>query len=312
MRPVRVPIPRDPDPGRGRHAACHGVQREHLADPVIPAQATKVRYFPFRDFGISPDLCAPHDLLTIFLHNSFSTFPLFSHHSASLCIIPYPHSLSLLLLPSSSSFFLFHLRTGLFSATQTKELKELARAGLRNPVSVTVQVTKKVQSNTTENNGNSGNTENNEVKKSTLVQQTTPSGLENFYMTCAYDERPFQLSLFIMKNLKRKIIVFCATCACVDYYSEMFSKMTKTSVKVKNVEGEGEMDVQSVTPGSSSSSSNSNNIKTNNNTNSSYLPSCIHTLGFHGKMVPKKRALLYKKFLALQSGNVDRKYGLIY
>ena len=34
-------------------------------------------------------------------------------------------------------------RTGLFSATQTKELKELARAGLRNPVGVTVQVTRK-------------------------------------------------------------------------------------------------------------------------------------------------------------------------
>ena len=31
-------------------------------------------------------------------------------------------------------------RTGLFSATQTKEVKELARAGMRNPVSVTVRV----------------------------------------------------------------------------------------------------------------------------------------------------------------------------
>ena len=31
-------------------------------------------------------------------------------------------------------------RTGLFSATQTREVKELARAGLRNPASVSVAV----------------------------------------------------------------------------------------------------------------------------------------------------------------------------
>jgi ATP-dependent RNA helicase DDX55/SPB4 len=31
-------------------------------------------------------------------------------------------------------------RTGLFSATQTQELRELARAGMRNPVSIAVSV----------------------------------------------------------------------------------------------------------------------------------------------------------------------------
>ena len=184
-------------------------------------------------------------------------------------------------------------RTGLFSATQTKELKELARAGLRNPVSVTVHVTKKIGLLPAVGSINS-ETE----KKGKIVQQATPSSLENFYMICPYDERPLQLSLFIMKNLKSKIIVFCSTCACVDYYSEIYSKMTKmpTAPKrevtsVTGIAGDegGKMDL-------TSSSSSSSNVK------SSHLPSCISTLGFHGKMVPKKRALLYKKFLSLSSG----------
>ncbi len=37
-------------------------------------------------------------------------------------------------------FYYVQRRTGLFSATQTKEVKELARAGMRNPVVVTVKV----------------------------------------------------------------------------------------------------------------------------------------------------------------------------
>ena len=131
------------------------------------------------------------------------------------------------------------------------------------------------------------------------MQQATPSSLDNFYMICPYDERPLQLSLFIMKNLKSKIIVFCSTCACVDYYTEIFSKMTKMPTPPKKAvtpqisESGGGGDNMEITATATSSSSNSK---------SSHLPSCISTLGFHGKMVPKKRALLYKKFLSLSSG----------
>ncbi len=49
-------------------------------------------------------------------------------------------------------------RTGLFSATQTDELEKLIRAGLRNPVRITVKQT------------GSG------------ADQRTPSTLKNFYM----------------------------------------------------------------------------------------------------------------------------------
>lgn len=49
-------------------------------------------------------------------------------------------------------------RTGLFSATQTDELEKVIRAGLRNPVRITVKQT-----------GSAAN-------------QRTPSTLKNFYM----------------------------------------------------------------------------------------------------------------------------------
>jgi len=50
-------------------------------------------------------------------------------------------------------------RTGLFSATQTQELNELARAGMRNPVRVAVKVESKDKE-----------------------QQRTPKGLTNHFM----------------------------------------------------------------------------------------------------------------------------------
>jgi len=52
-------------------------------------------------------------------------------------------------------------RTGLFSATQTKEVEDLIRAGMRNPVRISVKE-------------KTGNTEN--------AVQRTPQLLQNFYM----------------------------------------------------------------------------------------------------------------------------------
>ena len=239
------------------------------------------------------------------------------------------------------------IRTGLFSATQTKELKELARAGLRNPVGVTVQVTRKptqtpaaAGTGAGAGAGSSGTLTATAAaaleagegpKKKTpgvATQQSTPSSLENFYMLCPYDERAVQLSLFIMKNLRSKIIVFVSTCACVDYFSEVFTKMTEAGAKVKKSKiginrmklervaladteggegggagegggGDGSISVPAAPPSSSSLSSSTS---TSTSTSTSYLPNCIAVLGFHGKMVPKKRNALYKKFQTLSSG----------
>lgn len=151
-------------------------------------------------------------------------------------------------------------RTGLFSATQTKEVRELARAGLRNPVAISVRVQSK---NNNINNSNQNNTDNTMTSNNNNIQQTTPSTLENCYIICEHDQRPDELVNFINTYSNKKIIVFCATCACVDYYSNVFDQLAK----------KGKL-----------------------------LPFNMNIIGFHGKMVPKKRTNLYKKFLSLSSG----------
>ncbi|KAL6126792.1 hypothetical protein ACLB2K_074837 [Fragaria x ananassa] len=95
-------------------------------------------------------------------------------------------------------------RTGLFSATQTEAVEELARAGLRNPVRVEVRAESKSN------------------KDSALSQQSasskTPSGLALEYMECEADKKPSQLVDILIKNKSHKTIVYFMTCACVDYW----------------------------------------------------------------------------------------------
>ncbi|KAM3957849.1 putative ATP-dependent RNA helicase DDX55 homolog [Aphomia sociella] len=85
-------------------------------------------------------------------------------------------------------------RTGLFSATQTKELQDLVRAGLRNPVVVSVK------------------------EKSTI---STPLLLENYYVIV----EPQDKFLFLLNFLRNRRIVkglfFLPTCACVDYWADV-------------------------------------------------------------------------------------------
>ena len=87
-------------------------------------------------------------------------------------------------------------RTGLFSATQTKEVKALIQAGLRNPAIISVQVQQ-------ENNGNQ--------------QQKTPTSLENFYLECEADEKLQILANFILQQeakKKKTIVFFFNLCKC--------------------------------------------------------------------------------------------------
>lgn len=150
-------------------------------------------------------------------------------------------------------------RTGLFSATQTKEVKELARAGMRNPVSISVRVQSRAP---TSDDGNSGTAPTGTIQP-LQMQQATPTSLDNCFMVCEYDRRPDELLHFLNEHLSQKIIIFCATCACVDYYSNVFEQIARKG---------------------------------------KILPSSVDIVGFHGKMVPKKRKALYKKFVNLASG----------
>jgi ATP-dependent RNA helicase DDX55/SPB4 len=104
-------------------------------------------------------------------------------------------------------------RTGLFSATQTQEVRELARAGMRNPVTVAV----KVKHDASKLNSGSGQ----------HSSQAIPTTLENKYVICKYEERPGHLATFLTQHPADKIIVFVSTCACVDFYSLAFSQLAR-------------------------------------------------------------------------------------
>lgn len=161
-------------------------------------------------------------------------------------------------------------RTGLFSATQTKEVKELARAGLRNPVSVSVRVQHTPHQFASElankllGSGPSASGESIVPFSSKPTAQNVPSTLENWYLVREYEHRPYEICKFIQCHLDCKLIIFCATCACVEYYAAVFAQLVK----------DGKCFAQKNIP----------------------------VIGFHGKMIAKKRSALYKKFKALPSG----------
>jgi ATP-dependent RNA helicase DDX55/SPB4 len=113
-------------------------------------------------------------------------------------------------------------RTGLFSATQTDELEKLIRAGLRNPVRITVKQT------------------------GSAADQRTPSTLKNFYMVikffililysfffiykiCEPNEKLSQLIHFINEQRPAKIMIFFSTCACVQYFASILKHLFRSS-----------------------------------------------------------------------------------
>ncbi|XP_001603959.1 probable ATP-dependent RNA helicase DDX55 homolog [Nasonia vitripennis] len=101
-------------------------------------------------------------------------------------------------------------RTGLFSATQTKELEQLIRAGLRNPAIVTVQ-------------------ESDDV--------STPLHLSNFYSIVDPDKKiAYTINFIKSKGVNMKYMIFFSTCACVEYFSEVMKAMLN-STKVLAIHG---------------------------------------------------------------------------
>lgn len=96
-------------------------------------------------------------------------------------------------------------RTGLFSATQTQEVENLVRAGLRNPVRISVKEKGVAASST----------------------QKTPSRLENHYMICKADEKFNQLVHFLRSRQQEKHLVFFSTCACVEYYGKALEALVQ-------------------------------------------------------------------------------------
>lgn len=88
-------------------------------------------------------------------------------------------------------------QTMLFSATQTTKVEDLARISLRpGPLYVNVDHRK---------------------------EHSTVAGLEQGYVICDSDKRFLLLFSFLKRNLKKKIIVFFSSCACVKYHAELLN-----------------------------------------------------------------------------------------
>ncbi|XP_056390336.1 ATP-dependent RNA helicase DDX55 isoform X2 [Hyla sarda] len=105
-------------------------------------------------------------------------------------------------------------RTGLFSATQTQEVENLVRAGLRNPVRIAVKEKGVAATNT----------------------QKTPTRLQNYYMICKANEKFNYLVSFLRQRKQEKHLVFFSTCACVEYYGKALESFVK-NVKVMSIHG---------------------------------------------------------------------------
>ncbi|XP_011499766.1 PREDICTED: ATP-dependent RNA helicase DDX55 [Ceratosolen solmsi marchali] len=101
-------------------------------------------------------------------------------------------------------------RTGLFSATQTKELEQLVRAGLRNPSFVSIKETE---------------------------SYSTPLHLYNYYAITDADKKLAFIINFIKNNkINLKYMIFFSTCACVDYFSSVI-KILLAPIKVLALHG---------------------------------------------------------------------------
>ncbi|KYM86035.1 putative ATP-dependent RNA helicase DDX10 [Atta colombica] len=89
-------------------------------------------------------------------------------------------------------------QTLLFSATQTKSVKDLARLSLKDPLYVSVH------------------------EHST---HTTPEGLQQSYIICSLEDKLAMLWSFIRNHMKQKIIVFFSSCKQVKYVYEAFCRL---------------------------------------------------------------------------------------
>ncbi|XP_052707354.1 probable ATP-dependent RNA helicase DDX10 [Crassostrea angulata] len=89
-------------------------------------------------------------------------------------------------------------QTLLFSATQTKSVKDLARLSLKNPMFVSAH-------------------EN--------AEHSTPTQLEQNYVVCELHDKISMLWSFVKNHLKSKVLVFLASCKQVKFIHEIFRRL---------------------------------------------------------------------------------------
>ena len=166
-------------------------------------------------------------------------------------------------------------RTGLFSATQTEELEELARAGLRNPVRVTVRDSNAAAA--AASGGNQNEADKKEGAGGASVGSKLPTQLDLSYRICeSVDAKIFRLTAFLKAKKGKKIIVYFLTCACVDYYQKALETL---------------LDV-----GSDSIISNNSSNKTKKTRGNGSNNSRMELFALHGKMKQAQREQTLEHF----------------
>eukprot|EP00116_Pleurobrachia_bachei_P001306 sb/3461568/ len=99
------------------------------------------------------------------------------------------------------------VRTGLFSATQTDQVEDLIRAGLRNPYRVTVK----------------------QKFNAARQIQKTPLSLRNYYICCQEEMKLSTLLSFLRHEKDGKKMVFVSTCAAVEYLGKLITTIFKNT-----------------------------------------------------------------------------------
>lgn len=104
-------------------------------------------------------------------------------------------------------------RTGMYSATQTREVESLARAGMRNPVRVVVRVHRAGGSSNPANDDDIGGVDGGDVVRRARI----PVSVQCFYRMVSPRDRLAALMQLLVEHKEAKVMVYTLTCACVEY-----------------------------------------------------------------------------------------------
>lgn len=120
-------------------------------------------------------------------------------------------------------------RTGLYSATQTEQVDELARAGLRNPVRVTVRVKARApavpEGRLAVGEDAAGDAAAGQPRAD-KKRQVIPASLTCFYVVLRHDHKLHHFVKLLASQPDKKFIVYLLTCSSVDFFAKVpFQKL---------------------------------------------------------------------------------------
>ena len=191
-------------------------------------------------------------------------------------------------------------RTGLFSATQTTEVKALARAGMRNPAVIKVAVQSSAaraaaaaadQSGTPHSSAGADGGGGSGTALTSSAAARTPTALHNFYILTREESKLSALVHLLQRRraapggLDEKWIVFCMTGAAVDFLTPLLQRLLLGETGAAT-DAEGHCTIKPLTQALGMGE----------------LCRRSQVWGLHGKMATKKRSGVYNDFVESSGG----------